>query len=240
MIVGPLALLMSLALAGCDSEAQRAEETYGTPAAPVEGKTPLSARIDAVGIQDGDCIDSTLPEDISMESAVIVSCAGTWRYRVVNSFDVGDYDFYPGEYVFKQRAYESCDRRYSQILFPNDESWYLGYRTVNCLQDSFGLASGDPGKLDRLVDFTSLSFGECFNEAPETDDSMVELVDCSGDWELRVLNSFDFAETDRYPGEHVFEELAHKNCDRQYDVFHYPSNESWESADRTITCLQMN
>ena len=61
------------------------------------------------------------------------------------------------------------------------------------------MAVGDSGKLDRLVDFTSLSSGECFNEAPEADDSMVELVDCSGDWELRVLNSFDFAETRTLP-----------------------------------------
>ncbi len=234
MTVGAWALVVSLALAGCDS---RADEPLATP---VADRTPVSANTDAIEIRDGDCINSTMAEGVSTESALVVPCGEAWQYRVLNSFDVADYDFYPGGYVFQQRAYESCDRRYSQILFPNDESWYLGYRTVNCLQDSFGLTSGDPGKLDRLVDFTLLSFGECFNEAPETGDLMVELVDCSGDWELRVLNSFDFAESYRYPGEYVFEELAHENCDRQYGVFRYPDRESWESGGRTITCLQKN
>ena len=236
MIVGLLALAVSLA--GCGPEAERVRDE--AIATPVEQKAALGAGTDALEIRDGDCVNFTLPDVISIETAVIVPCEGTWQYRVLNSFDVADSGFYPGEYVFQQRAYESCDRRYSQILVPDDESWYLGYRTVNCLQDSFGMAVGDSGKLDRLVDFTSLSSGECFNKAPEADDSMVELVDCSGDWELRVLNSFDFAETERYPGEPVFEELAHENCDRQYDVFRYPSRESWESADRTITCLDMN
>ena len=69
---------------------------------------------------------------------------------------------------------------------------------------------------------------------------MVELVDCAGEWELRVLNSFDVAEPGRYPGEWVFEELAHDNCDRRHGRFRYPSKESWDSGDRTITCLEMN
>ena len=234
--LGSLALAASLALVGCVPETDQVRETGGA----AEEKTPGGAAVDAMGIRDGDCVHSTMAGDIGVHSAEVVPCDGTWQYRAISSFDVPDADRYPGETFFRQRADESCDRRYSHVLFPDEEHWYLGHRTVYCLQDSFEMADVDPGKLDRLVAFTSLSFGECFNEVPEADESMVELVDCSGDWELRVLNSFDFAETDRYPGEPVFEELAHENCDRQYDVFHYPSRESWESADRTITCLEMN
>ena len=236
--LGSLALVALLALAGCDSRAERIRGVDEALAAPVEERTPLSARIEAVGLRDGDCIDSTLPGDLSVESAVIVACTGTWQYRALSSFDVADADRYPGESYFRQRARESCDRRYSHILFPNDESWYLGHRTVNCLQDNFGLTVVDPAKLNRLVDFTSLRFGECFNEASEAGDAMVELVDCSGAWDLRVLNSFDLAETASYLGEHIFEERAEENCDRRYDRFRYPSREAWESGDRTITCLQ--
>ena len=234
MTVGALVLVVSLALAGCDS---RADE----PVAPLGAdRTPVSANTDAIEIRDGDCINSTLAEGVSTESAVVVPCGETWQYRALNSFDVADDDRYPGQSFFRQRARESCDRRHSHLLFPNDESWSYGGRTVNCIQDGFGLSVADPNKLDRLVNVKSLSFGECFNEAPETRDLMVELVDCSGDWELRVINSFDVAESYRYPGEHVFEELAHENCDRQYGVFHYPSRESWESGGRTVTCLQKN
>lgn len=234
--LGSLVLAASLALAGCGPESERGGEAYRALATPIEGRTKL----DAVEIREGECVDLTLPEDTNVRSVVFAACGGTWQYRALNSFDVPDADRYPGESFFRQRADEGCDRRHSHVLFPDDESWYLGHRTVYCLQDSFGMADADPGKLDRLVDFASLSSGECFNEAPEATDAMVELVDCAGEWELRVLNSFNVAEPGRYPGEWVFEELAFDNCDRKYARFRYPSRESWELGDRTITCLEMN
>ena len=149
-------------------------------------------------------------------------------------------DRYPGEAFFGQRAYESCDRRSSHLLFPLADSWGFGDRTVNCIQHSFGLSVIDPGKLDRLVGATSLSSGECYNEAPGTDGLSVELVDCSGEWEFRVLNSFDVADADRYPGEDFFEQLANESCDRQYSHFLFPLAESWGFGDRTVNCVQEN
>ncbi len=234
--LGSLAIAASLALAGCDSD----EEGVRDSDRPATQTVVETTKVDGMRVRDGDCIDSTMPGDIDVDSAAIVSCAGTWQYRALNSFDVPDADAYPGETFFRLRAEESCDRRYSHVLFPDHASWYLGHRTVHCLQDNFGMADVDPGKLDRLVDFTSLTAGECFNEAPEAGGSMVELVDCARDWELRVLNSFEVAEPSRYPGEWVFEELAFDNCDRKYGRFRYPSRESWESGDRTVTCLEMN
>ncbi len=134
MIVGALALVVELALFGCDSEAQRIREINEVLATPVAERTPLSAKITTTEIREGDCINSTLPEGISIETVVIVPCAGTWQYRVLNSFYVADADRYPGEDFFEQRAHESCDRQYSFLLFPPAESWRFGYRTVNCLQ----------------------------------------------------------------------------------------------------------
>ena len=159
---------------------------------------------------------------------------------MLNSFDVVDADRYPGEDYFGQLAHESCDRRYSYFLIPPTESWGFDDRTVNCLQDSFGLSAIDPGKLDRLVSVTSLSSGECYNEAPETDELSVELVDCSGEWEFRVLNSFDVADADRYPGEDYFGQRAHESCDRRYSYLLFPLAESWGFGDRTVNCLQEN
>ena len=214
MIVATLVLVMSLAFVGCDSQRITTE------------------------IRDGDCINSTSPEGISLETVVIVPCAGTWQYRALNSFDVADAYRYPGENFFGQRAYEKCDRRSYYYLFPLAESWGFGGRTVTCLQNSFGLSVIDPGKLDRLVSLASLSSRECFNEAPETDDLSMELVDCSGEWDFRVLNSFDVADADRYPGANFFEQLAYESCDRQYSTFLFPDPGSWEFGDRTFNCLQ--
>ena len=240
MTVAALVLVMSLAFVGCDSEAQRIREINAGLATPVAESTPLSAKITATEIQDGDCINSTLPEGISIETVVIVPCAGTWQYRVVNSFDVTEADRYPGKDFFEQRAPESCDRQYSYFLRPTIESWGLGYRTVNCLQNSFGLSVIDPGKLDRLVSASLLRSGECYNEAPETDDLLVELVDCPGEWEYRVLNSFDVAEADRYPGKAFFEQRAYESCNRQYSYVLLPTTGSWGLGDRTVNCLQEN
>ena len=238
MIVATLVLVMSLASVGCDSQAQRIRKINEVITTPVAERTPLSAKITTTEIRDGDCINSTLPEGISIETVVMVPCAGTWRYRVLNSFDVADADRYPGANFLGQRAYDSCDRRASDFLFPDTEAWGFGDRTVNCLQDSFGLSVVDPGKLDRLVSAASLDSGECYNEAPETEDLSVELVDCSGEWEFRVLNSFDVADADRYPGANFFGQRAYDSCDQRHSYVLFPLAESWGFGDRTVICLQ--
>ena len=238
MTVGALVLIISLVFVGCDGDAQRIREINEILATPAADRTPLSAEITTEEIQDGDCINSTLPEGISIETVVIVPCAGNWQYRVLSSFAVANADSYPGEDFFEQRAYESCDRRYSYFLFPLAESWSFGDRTVNCLQDSFGLSIIDPGKLDRLVSASSLSPGECYNDAPETDYLLVELVDCHGEWQYRVLGSFDVADIDRYPGEDFFSQRAYESCDRRYSLSTPPSSESWRLGDQTVYCLQ--
>ena len=239
MIVATLVLVMSLAFVGCDSEAPRIREINEGLATPVAESTPLSAKISTTEVRDGDCINSTLPEAISVGTVVIVPCAGIWQYRVLNSFDVADADRYPGKNFFWQRAHESCDRRYSSLLFPSAETWEVGDRTVNCLQKSFGLSAIDPDKLDRLVKRASLGSGECFNGATEIDDLLVvELVECSGEWEFRVLNSFDVADADRYPGENFFPERALESCDRRYSSLLFPLAEFWGFGDRTVNCIQ--
>ena len=235
--VGCLVLVLSLALVGCDSNARRIREINEVLATPAAERTRLTAKIDAIEIRDGDCIISSLPEGISIETVVIVPCSGTWQYRVLNSFLVAGGERYPGEDVFEQRAYEKCDRRYSFILFPLSESWSFGDRTVNCLQESFGLSIADPGKLDRLVNSESLSYGECYEGAPETGDLMVELVDCSGAWEFRALNSFEVT-SERYPGKNFFEQRAQESCDRRSSHILSPGVESWSLGDRSVNCLQ--
>ena len=240
LTVRALVLVISLVFVGCDGDAQRIREINEIIATPAADRTPLSAEITTEEIQDGDCINSTLPEGISIETVVIVPCNGTWQYRILSSFDVADTDSYPGEGFFEKRAYESCDRRYSYFLFPLAESWGFGDRTVNCLQESFGLSAIDPSKLDRLVSANSLKSGECYNDAPETDDLLVELVDCSGEWQYRVLSSFAVADTDGYPGEDFFRQRASESCNQPFNYFLFPLAESWRFGDRTVKCVQQN
>ncbi len=236
--IGAVALLLAFTIVGCQSDADHIRATNQASSGQAATSTPLSAVIHTVDIQEGDCIDSTLPEGISIETVMIVVCSGPWQYRALNSFLVDEQDNYPGEDYFSKQAYERCDRRYSTILFPIAESWAISDRTVDCLQHSFGLSDSDPNKLDRLVRISSLISGQCFNEAPETDSLLVELVPCTGEWERRVVNSFGTAESDSYPGAGFFRELANERCDRRTSSRRIPSKEVWGVGDRTVTCLQ--
>ena len=235
---GLLAFMLIIVLVGCDSDADRIRATNEASTTPEAAMTPISAEIRSTNIQDGDCINSTLPEGINIETVVIVPCSGTWQYRVLNSFQVADSERYPGEELFRQRAYERCDRHGSFLLFPLAEFWEAGDRTVNCLQDSFGLSISDPAKLDRLVSLHSLSSGECFRQAPETEDSQVELVNCSGDWEFRVVNTFTVPDSVRYPEIEFFDRLAYATCDRRFTRASPPSVDSWKVGNRRVICLQ--
>ena len=186
----------------------------------------------------GDCIDSILPEGVSIETVELVLCSGPWQYKVLSSLEVDDLSRYPGEAYFREQADESCDRRYSTFLFPFQELWDAGYRTVTCLQESFGLSVVDPAKLDRLVGSDTLRTGECVNDAPETEFIMAELVDCSGPWQYRVLESFEVDAQARYPGELFFFQQALERCDRRYNYLLYPTEESWGLGDRLVNCTQ--
>ena len=179
--------------------------------------------------------EAPVTEGLSVE---LVSCSGEWQYRALSSLTVDDLDRYPGEGLFSQRAYKECDRRYTITLYPTADSWALGDRRVNCLQGSFGLSGTDPSMLDRLVNSSRLNTGECFNEAPETDYLLVELVDCSAEWAYRTLNSFTVDDLDQYPGEDLFSQRAYDECDRHHTDYSFPTADTWAVGHRTITCLQ--
>ena len=223
-----------------DSRQPRAITTTPT-ATPTK---PLQATIDALDLQQGDCIVSSLPdkEDITIETVVIVPCNEEWQYRVLNTFEIQDSN-YPSDIEFEQHAYSNCDRHYSYTLIPTREGWESAIwrdRKVTCLQESFGLSLTDPGKLDRLVGWDSLQTGECFNEAPETNDLQVELVPCDSDWQLRLLNSFNVSGSN-YPSDIEFEQYTYSNCDRRYTYTFLPTDDAWAtglSHHRKVHCLQ--
>ena len=203
-----------------------------TPQAPVATVTSgqLSAEIQATEVARGDCINSTLPEGISITTVVIVVCSGPWEYRVLGLFEVDNLDKYPGEGYFERRAYEKCGRQYSYFLYPLQESWILGDRTVSCLQGSFGLSVVDPDKLDRLVGVNTVNVGECFSEAPETGGLLVELVNCSGPWEYRVLGLFEVDNLDKYPERVTLRDVRMRNAAGNTATFFIPFKNHGYSA----------
>ena len=236
--MGLVALTLFLATVDCSSDADNIRATNEAARTTPATSTPLSAEIGSTEIQHGDCITSGLPEGVDIESVVIVPCSANWQYRALSSFEVHDLNRYPGDDTFLRRAYRGCDRRFTYTLFPTEDSWGLGDRKVTCLQDSFGLSSTDPAKLDRLVKNDRLNADECFNEAPEIEDGLVEIVSCSGEWQYRTLNSFAVADASRYPGEGHFSRSAYRKCDPRYTNTLSPTASSWALGERVVTCIQ--
>ena len=183
----------------------------------------------------GECINEA-PET-NFEMVELVNCVSDWEFRVLGSFIMEDGP-YPGDDYIASQAEIQCDRRYGSIYSPSAESWPAGDRTVICIQDNYGLAITSLERLDRLVGANSVGEGECYNEAPETNFVHVELVDCSGQWEFQVLNSFVVEATGTFPGDDYFDQQASQKCNRTYSHFNYPTEETWLLGDRTVICLQ--
>ena len=150
LIASPLGAVTILAivlvlLTACDDDAQSVREANRTPAPPTataEAPTP-SAEIQTTELQGGDCINSTIPAGISIDTVVIVPCSGDWQYRVLNSFQVADASTYPGEESFLDQLDGNCDRQTSFYLHPTADSWELGDRTIMCLQQASDLLISD-------------------------------------------------------------------------------------------------
>ena len=87
-----MTLMLVFLLVGCESDTDLIRQTNEAErvrtSTPISTPTVLSAEITTVEIQDGDCINSTIEEGITIETVVIVPCSGSWQYRVLSSFTV--------------------------------------------------------------------------------------------------------------------------------------------------------
>jgi len=188
-------------------------------------------------VRDGDCLEMYLPDVGDIENTNVVDCNGNWDAKVLNSFVVDVNGVYPGKAFFEQQSMGKCDRRTSYLLMPTEESWLIKDRTVNCVQDSYGLETTQLDKLDRMVDSMTLMKGECFNDVPISQGLMVELVPCHGNWEYKVANTFRLVDGP-FPGDSYIDRQADDNCQRGVDFFIAPSEESWSVGGRVVKCLQ--
>ena len=131
-----------------------------------------------------------------------------------------------------------CDRRYTTTFVPTEDSWSVGHRSINCLQESFGLANSESHIVDRIVASTRLQEREFFNNPPIQFDGSVEIVECQGDWEFRVVNILIIESDATLPNEEDISKLSFMKCDRRYTTTFVPTQDSWRLGHRSIICLQ--
>ena len=58
----------------------------------------------------------------------------------------------------------------------------------------------------------------------------VVIVPCSGDWQYRVLKSFQLPDAEAYPDESFLGSQVSENCDRQTTTYLFPVAEGWEGG----------
>ena len=108
------------------------------------------------------------------------------------------------------------------------------------LTPSLSTVEGTPPSAE--IHVMELEVGDCVNstiaEGISIDD--VVIVPCSGEWQYKVLDTFQVADAEEYPDEEFFDGQVAENCDRHRQTAShlYPTSESWEGGDRTVTCLQ--
>ena len=191
-------------------------------------------------LTEGDCIVFETKADDFDATPKKVSCDEEWSHRMLGSFEVMHDGPLPNDNYFLTQALQQCNPKHTFILMPAEQSWQLGDRQVQCLQESYGLSLSNPEKLARLTGMTDLQNGNCFNDAPETYGEQVEVVDCSNHWEMRVLNTIQIPASEHYPRQQEIDSLASANCDRRTTGTLYPTPGSWAYGDRSINCIQDN
>ena len=63
-----------------------------------------------------------------------------------------------------------------------------------------------------------------------------EILDCIGDWDYRILNSFEVAVDGAFPGDDYMYGQASSHCARDYNYFYAPAAETWLLGDRLLIC----
>ena len=86
-----------------------------------------------------------------------------------------------------------------------------------------------------MVNTATLKQGECVKEAPETQFSLAVLVDCDGDWDIQILNTFEVTEDGPFPGHAYIDSEAFDKCDIESNFIFPPTVESWPGG-RVVIC----
>ena len=186
-------------------------------------------------LQEGECFNGG-PDPSYVE---LVPCTGKWESRVVSSFVVDQQGPYPGNDYFARTASEQCDRQYTYYLHPTVESWLQGDSVVTCFQKRYDLASTEPERRHRMVNYSNLPEVECKNDkgwAPAT----VLTVPCTGGGQPIVIGSFEVALEGSYPGEEYFDQQATEHCPSRSDAYVSPSLASWATRDNVVTCIDLS
>lgn len=114
--------------------------------APPSGATHTHGSISVFSLANGDCFNNP-PGTTSIENVSAIPCTQPHSAQVFAEFSLTGSDFsYPGQSKVEKLAQDGCNARLSALdkpklnnnmtihfLFPQEDAWIDGQRTVNCL-----------------------------------------------------------------------------------------------------------
>lgn len=136
-----VAIVAVVLLGGCSSDAGKIREANATAAASEGSRVNEDGDqgvISILDVREGDCFNGiSIPEvgTVDFEEIELVPCSGEWDYRAVSSFTISGHTNWPGEEFMGEEADRRCGRVASIFFFPSQQSWDLGDRVINCVQE---------------------------------------------------------------------------------------------------------
>jgi hypothetical protein len=102
-----------------------------------------------------------------------------------------------------------------------------------------GASDGGAGEISTF----ELRVGDCFESSvldgrEEVELDAVDRVNCEGEWDGRVSESFLLPGSD-YPGEAAIEDEVSQRCPALTDYYLFPTEETWDLGDRAILCIDL-
>jgi Domain of unknown function (DUF4190)/Septum formation len=118
----------------------------GGSSAPASGSQHSSGSISVFSLASGDCFDNP-PGTTSVQNVTAISCTSPHSAQVFAEFNLTGSNFsYPGQSKVESLAQDGCNARLNALdkseltnsmtihfLFPQEDAWISGQRTVNCL-----------------------------------------------------------------------------------------------------------
>ena len=199
----------------------------------------LTATIHANDLRAGDCFNSPYPIAAGdVGELTMVLCSAGWEYIVIDSYEMQRDGAYPGLTFFEDESVR-CDSWMTNYLYPHEESWGDGERTIDCLMDTEALFSPAASACFALAGHELLLI------------TRTSLVACEEPHIVEAFASLRHPGLD-FPRQLAMDAYAEDECIREFDTyvgmpfeeseifeFHFtPSRGTWELlGHRQIECF---
>ena len=101
----------------------------------------FSGAVYTYDLRPGDCFESDATWRRTNQ-VIRVTCDKVHDFEVLNLVSLTDYEAEPADDVIEQTAAQQCDVATTDFMYPSEDTWFIGDRTIVCLKSA---SSATPG-----------------------------------------------------------------------------------------------